>query len=306
VLLRLAAPEATKNIQLQGEKTCTSELHLCTWDRYFRQRHTAATSRTTQMTPPTDAPTAIPKVEPAAVELVGRAGVGGARGVGALIGGKVAVALSSAMALRSWNNSTVGAGGFVNGFRKSVITIVTCDPMLKVPMVSFMVSTPKAKATSQVALMGNWKMHVDTANNRRLDVEEGGMPVGPVKGFQAIKIFNPAVDEPIKEVRGVNLTTAEVMAPANVLAGVMVKSLITPHCATVVSKDKVTNKLVDFMMRRTIHSSCQLRSLRLLGMAVTVSPHHHRPPPPTAPTQAVCTSVCDDDDLGRGCIRQNC
>ena len=148
-------------------------------------------------------------------------------------------------------------------------------------------------------------MHVDTSSNRRLDVEEGGLlvTVGLVKGFQDIAIFNPAVDEPIKEVRGVNLTTAEVMAPANVLAGVMVKSLITPHCATVVSKDKVTNKLVDFMMRRTIHSSCQLRSLRLLGMAVTVSPHHHRPPPPTAPTQAVCTSVCVM--LGRGCIRQN-
>ena len=133
---------------------------------------------------------------------------------------------------------------------KLVITIVTCDPLLKVPVVSFMVSTPKAKATSQVALMGNWKKHVDTSSNRRLDVEEGGMlvTVGLVKGFQDIAIFNPAVDEPLKEVRGVNLTTGEVMAPARVLTGVMVKSLITPHCATV-SKAKVAKRAVNFMMR---------------------------------------------------------
>jgi hypothetical protein len=57
---RSSCPCAFKKYQLQGTKPCTSELQLCTWDRYFRQRHTAATSRTTHMPPPADAPTATP------------------------------------------------------------------------------------------------------------------------------------------------------------------------------------------------------------------------------------------------------
>ncbi len=46
--------------QMQETNPRTSVLQLCTWDMHFRQRHTAATSKTTHMTPPTDAPTATP------------------------------------------------------------------------------------------------------------------------------------------------------------------------------------------------------------------------------------------------------
>jgi hypothetical protein len=65
---------AFKAYQLQGTNPRTSVLQLCTLDMYFLQRHTAATSRTTHMTPPTDAPTATPTgahVDGAAAVVVG-------------------------------------------------------------------------------------------------------------------------------------------------------------------------------------------------------------------------------------------
>jgi hypothetical protein len=77
------------------------------------------------------------------------------------------------------------------------------------------------------------------------------------KGFQAMVIFNPAVEEPVKEVLGVNLTDASDEALFTVLAGVMEKSLITPQCATV-SKAKVANRTVTFIMRNTFHESASL------------------------------------------------
>jgi hypothetical protein len=47
---------------------------------------------------------------------------------------------------------------------------------------------------------------------------------------------------------GVNLIAAKLEPLFTVLAGVMVKSLISPHCATV-SKAKVANRAVNFMVR---------------------------------------------------------
>jgi hypothetical protein len=83
------------------------------------------------------------KVEPAAVELVGVVGlVVTAGGMPLII--KRTVAVSIGEASRSWYTATVGAKlGVEAGFQKLVIFIETCDAVLKVPEVSFMVSTPK-------------------------------------------------------------------------------------------------------------------------------------------------------------------
>ncbi len=70
------------------------------------------------------------------------------------------------------------------------------------------------------------------------------MAIPNLKRFQkhvALKMENlanleksmPAVEEPTKENLGVNLIAAVLSAPLNVLAGVMEKSSIIPHCATV-------------------------------------------------------------------------